>query len=308
MTGSLVQERSKLSIFMQAIRAFSLVASVIPVFVGSALALYYPGKVDWYLLPIIILCSMLFQSATNMINDYYDYKKGVDKPNTYGSSRVLVDNILKPKQLITMGLVVMLIGFVLGLSLVYVRGIPMLIIGIVGALGGYLYSGYPMGYKYFALGDIMVFALMGPFMVIGSYFALTGSYLSELWLTSIPVGCLVLSILQANNHRDIINDKAAKIKTVSILIGHNSSRIEYFVLVIGAYVSVLLIIILRVVTPYSILILAALPLAIKNLIMMKNSNPDKYAEIATLDARSAQHHLAFGVLYSIGISIGYYLR
>jgi 1,4-dihydroxy-2-naphthoate octaprenyltransferase len=306
-TGAIIHERSKLSIFAQAIRAFSLVASVIPVLVGSALALYYPGKVYWYLLPIIIICSMLFQSATNILNDYYDYKKGVDKEYTYGSSRVLVDKILTPKQLLTMGIIVMLTGFILGLSLVYVRGLPMLIIGVVGALGGYLYSGYPMGYKYFALGDIMVFALMGPFMVIGAFFALTGSYMSELWIMSIPVGCLVLSILQANNHRDIINDKAAKIKTVSIILGHKASKVEYLVLVAGAYLSVFVMILFKLVTPFAALIVVAMPIAIKNMRMIKNSNPEKASEIAILDVLSAQHHMIFGVLYSIGISLGYFL-
>jgi 1,4-dihydroxy-2-naphthoate polyprenyltransferase len=307
MTDSVIHERSRISVFAQAIRAFSLAASIIPVLVGSAFSLYYPGKVDWYLLPIIIVCSMLFQSATNMLNDYYDYKKGVDKEHTYGSSRVLVDHVLKPKQLLVMGFIVMLIGFILGLALVYVRGIPMLVLGIVGALGGYLYSGYPMGYKYFALGDIMVFALMGPLMVIGSYFALTGSYFRELWIMSIPVGCLVLSILQANNHRDIINDKAAKIKTVSILIGHRASKVEYLVLVAGAYFSVFAMILFKLVTPYAAVIVIGLPIAIKNMGMIKNSNPDKADEIAILDVLSAKHHLVFGVLYSVGISLGYFL-
>jgi len=300
-----LQQRSKISIFLQAIRAFSLVAAVIPVLVGSSLALYYQGKVDWYLLPIIIICSLLFQSATNMINDYYDYKKGVDQKHTYGSSRVLVDEVMKPKSLIRMGLIVMGIGLALGMLLVYVRGIPMLILGVAGALGGYLYSGF-MGYKYFALGDIMVFLLMGPLMVIGSYFALTGNYYYELWIESIPVGCLVLSILQANNHRDIHNDSSAKIKTVSILIGYKISKIEYFSLVISAYASVVVMIAVKMISPLAAIVLLALPMALKNMKLMKNSTPDNSESIAMLDAASAQHHLLFGVLYSIGIIIGYY--
>lgn len=307
MTGSLTQERSKLSIWIQSVRAFAFPASIIPVLVGTAFSLFYPGKVDWFLFPIILICSMLLHAATNMINDYYDFKKGVDKEHTYGSSRVIVENLLKPEQVLKGGLILMTIGFILGLSLVYVRGIPMLVLGLIGILGGYLYSGYPVGYKYFALGDIMVFALMGPLMVIGTYFALTGSYLSSLWITSIPVGCLVLSILEANNHRDIINDSNANIKTVSILIGHKASKVEYILFVSGAYISILLMIIFSLIPIYSFIVILALPLAIKNMRMMIKSKPDKSDEIAMLDAFSAQHHLIFGVLYSIGITLGYYL-
>ena len=181
----------------------------------------------------------------------------------------------------------------------------MLILGVAGALGGYLYSGF-MGYKYFALGDIMVFLLMGPLMVIGSYFALTGNYYYELWIESIPVGCLVLSILQANNHRDIHNDSSAKIKTVSILIGYKISKIEYFSLVISAYASVVVMIAVKMISPLAAIVLLALPMALKNMKLMKNSTPDNSESIAMLDAASAQHHLLFGVLYSIGIIIGYY--
>lgn len=302
-----IEHRTKFSIFIQAIRIFSLTAAVIPVVTGSALALYYPGNVDWYLLPVIIICSLLYQSSTNMMNDYYDYKKGVDKPHTYGSSRVLVDHVLEPRQLIIMAFVVMVIGFLLGLTLVVVRGLPMLILGIIGALGGYFYSGYPKGYKYFALGDIMVFLLMGPLMVIGSYYALTGHYYADLWIVSLPIGALVLSILQSNNHRDIIDDSAAKIKTVSILLGHKISKIEYFVLVTGAYVCVGIVIIAGMVTPFTAVVALALPVAVQNLIKMKKSRPDSSSEIAMLDAESAKHHLLFGLLYSIGMILGYYI-
>jgi 1,4-dihydroxy-2-naphthoate octaprenyltransferase len=307
MAGSLTHERSKISIWIQSVRPFAFPASIIPVLVGTSISLYYPGNVDWFLFPIILICSMLLHGGTNMINDYYDFKKGVDKEHTYGSSRVIVEKLLLPEQVLKGGIILMIIGFILGLFLVYMRGLPMLILGIIGILGGYLYSGYPMGYKYFALGDIMVFILMGPLMVIGTYFALTGSYFSELWIMSIPVGCLVLSILEANNHRDIIHDKSANIKTVSILIGHKASKVEYVIFVSGAYLSVILMVAFSLLKVTLIIVLLALPLAIKNIKMMIKSKPDKSDEIATLDVFSAQHHLIFGVLYSIGIFAGYYL-
>ena len=98
MASSLTHERSKISIWIQSVRPFAFPASIIPVLVGTSISLYYPGNVDWFLFPIILICSMLLHGGTNMINDYYDFKKGVDKEHTYGSSRVIVEKLLLPEQ------------------------------------------------------------------------------------------------------------------------------------------------------------------------------------------------------------------
>ncbi len=104
---------------------------------------------------------------------------------------------------------------------------------------GFFYTARPVGYKYFALGDALVFTLMGPLMVIGSYFVLTGSYNHAVPIASLPVGCLVAAILHANNMRDIQHDCDAQVRTVANLLGHDRARFEYYALVGGAYVAVL---------------------------------------------------------------------
>ena len=184
----------------------------------------------------------------------------------------------------------------------------MLLLGLVGVLRGYLYCAPPFAYKYYAFGDIMIFLLFGPLMVIGTYLSLTGNYMYELWLMSIPVGCLVCSILQSNNHRDITHDTEAGAKSMSSVIGHKLSKVEYFTIVIGSYVSVSAMVIFKLIPVYTLIVFVALPIAIKNLKLMKGSEESKFQEIATLDAFSAQHHLIFGVLYSIGFILGYIFR
>ena len=302
------QERSKFSLWIQAVRVWVTPASTVPIVIGTTLSLYYSIKIDWFLLPIVLICGVVVHFGSNLVSEYYDYKKGVDREYTYGSSRVLVENLMKPKQVLNGGLLLLAIGLALGLVLVYMRGYPMLLLGLVGVLGGYLYSAPPFGYKYHAFGDIMIFFLFGPLMVIGTYLSLTGNYMYELWLISIPTGCLVCSIVQSNNHRDITHDTEAGVKSVSILIGHKFSKVEYFILVIGAYVSVLTMVIFELIPIYTLLIFVALPMAIKNLKQMKNSEQPKFEKIATLDVFTAQHHLIFGILYSIGFILGYILK
>lgn len=296
--------RSKLSIWLQAVRAFSFTASMVPVFVGGMLALSYPGKAAWGLFPLVAICSLLYHAATNLISDYFDFQKGVDRNYTFGSSRAIVDGLLSPGQILAAGWVLFCIATILGFVLIAFRGVPMLVLGVVGLLGGYLYTGKPIGYKYVALGDFLVFTLMGPLMVIGSYFALTGTYHSSVLYVSLPIGFLVAAILHANNLRDIVHDAEAGVKTLANVIGHKGAKLEYFFLVSAAYLSVVIMIVTKTVSPWSLLVFLSLPPALKNVKAIAHSQPGKPEEIALIDVQTAQLHLFFGLLFTISIIVG----
>jgi len=304
MTEAPAMPRGKTSIWLQAARPFSFTASMTPVFIGAGLALHHDGPVRWELFPLVIVCSLLYHAATNMVSDYYDFKKGVDRPDTFGSSRTLVDGLLEPRQVLVAGLVLFGIGSALGLIFVAIRGLPILVIGMVGFVGGYSYCGLPIGYKYIALGDLLVFVLMGVLMVIGSFLVLTGTYAHSVLIASIPISCLVAAILHANNTRDIAHDVAAGIKTTASVLGHKLARWEYVALVAGAYVSVAAMVAARVVTPWVALVVLSLPPAIGNVRAIMRSRPDEPDAIAMMDVRTAQHHLLFGLLFTVGLVVG----
>jgi 1,4-dihydroxy-2-naphthoate octaprenyltransferase len=295
--------RSKFSIWVQAVRPFSFTASLVPVLVGGMLALSFQGEAAWGLFPLVIICSVMYQAATNLISEYFDYKKGVDQDYSFGSSRVIIDGLLSAQQVLLGGWFIFAVSCALGLILVAFRGLPMLLLGSVGLAGGYFYSGKPIGFKYFALGDILVFILMGPLMVIGSYFALTGDYNSTVLLLSLPVGCLVAAILHANNTRDIVHDAAAGAKTFANLFGHSSAKFEYLFLVLAAYLSVLLMVIAKVVPVWSLFVFLSLPVALKNIKAILASQPGQPQEIAMLDIQTAQLHFLFGILLSLSLVI-----
>ena len=93
-----VAGRSGLGIWWQALRAYSFPASVTPVVVGAAAALGHEGVNLWGMLPVVLLCSVLFQAGTNVINDYFDYARGVDQNDPYnGSSGVLTRGLMRPR-------------------------------------------------------------------------------------------------------------------------------------------------------------------------------------------------------------------
>lgn len=276
---------------------------MVPVLVGAALALSYPGDAAWRLFPLVVVCSVLFHAATNVLNDYFDFGRGVDQDYTFGSSRVLTDGLLRPRALLTAGFALFGVGSALGLILVWVRGLPMLALGVVGLVGGYCYTGTPGGYKYVALGDVLVFALMGPLMVIGSYFALTGVYAAPVLYVSFPVGCLVAAILHANNLRDIAHDTEANVKTLASVLGHRAAKWEYLLLVAGAYASVVVMVLSQVVMPWSLLVFLSLPAAAANARTALQSREGQPDDLATLDVRTARLHLLFGVLFAGAIAV-----
>jgi len=297
-------QRSRVSLWIQAVRAFSFTASVIPVLIGGLFALGAEGAKAWYLLPLAVVGGLVLHAGTNLINDYYDYKNGVDRDCSYGSSGILVAGLLPPRAIFGGALVAFGLAAALGVVLIAYRGWSMAALGIIGLAGGYLYTGRPVGYKYFALGDLLVFVLMGPLMVIGGYLAVTGVYRHEVLLLSLPVGCLVAAILAANNLRDVVHDSEANVTTLARVLGPRGGRAEYITLVVGAYAIVVGLVIARVLSPWTLVVLVSAPLALKNLRTVLASRPGEAEDLATADVTTAQVHMVFGLLLLLGTILG----
>jgi 1,4-dihydroxy-2-naphthoate polyprenyltransferase len=292
---------SRLAIWVRAIRAFSFTASLTPVLVAAMLALSYDGPVWWGLLPMIAAASVLFHTGTNLVSDAADFDRGVDREGTHGGSGVLVEGQLASPQVFRAGLLAFAVGSALGLTMAWLRGWPVLAIGGVGLVGGFLYGGRGFGYKYHALGDLMVFLLMGPLSVIGAFFVLTGDFHRDVFYFSLPVGCLVAAVLHSNNLRDIADDSAAGIRTMANVMGARWAKVEYLALVGGAYLITICLVLSGRAGPWCLLILLSLPPAIANARTVARADMDHTDEFADIDVRTAKLHLLFGVLLSVGL-------
>jgi 1,4-dihydroxy-2-naphthoate polyprenyltransferase len=303
MTNDIMAPRSRFSIWVQAIRVFSLTASLIPVLAAAALAVGQPA-VAWWLLPLAILAAECLHAGTNLVSDYFDFVHQVDKNYTFGSSRVIVEGWLSPRKVFWGGMALLATSAAIGLVFIAVRGWPILVIGIIGLLGGYFYTARPVGLKYLALGDLSVFVLMGPLMVVGAYLVLTGEFHHRVWLVSLPIGCLVTAILHANNTRDIPHDRQAGVRTMANLLGHRGAVVEYESLVLAAYGLTAVLIATGHISVWGSLVMLSVPIAIRNLRIMRRSVSDQPKTIEDLDVKTAQLHLAFGILYVLGITIG----
>ncbi|HEY3251116.1 MAG TPA: 1,4-dihydroxy-2-naphthoate octaprenyltransferase [Ignavibacteria bacterium] len=294
---------SKGAVYFQALRAFSFPASMIPCLLGAMLALLMGTNVAWWLIPFIAISLLLLHAGSNVISDVDDYKRGVDTKDTLGGSRVLTSGLLTSREMARFGLILFSLAVLIGLPIILERGLVILWFGIIGLIGGFFYTRRPIGYKYLALGDFGIFLLYGPAIVAGTFYALTGAFSWVAVYVSIPLGLLVTGILQANNLRDIIHDRQANIKTLATIFGEGFAKGEYVFLIAGAYLTVIILVVLKILTPWSLLVFLSLPIALKNMNMIKGVKIEDTGKIAMLDAMTAQLTLMFGVLLSISIVI-----
>lgn len=215
--------KDKVKTWLRAIRPFSFTGSVIPVTLGAILSIKENNfQFECFILSVIAI--LLLHTAVNLLSAHDDYENKIDTKDSYGSSGVILENLLSSKQILRSGMLCLILGSLIGLFLSYEKGLFILILGVIGAFGGYSYTRKPLMLKYKRLGAPLVFLLFGPLMVIGSYYVQMQSVSGAALLISIPVGLLTTAILHASDIRDILHDKNAGIKTLSMLVGENNAK------------------------------------------------------------------------------------
>ena len=299
-----ITANSKAKTWGVAIRAFALPASVVPVVVGSAFAYYTSGTFNWGLFLLALLAGMLYHTGCNLMNDYYDFKKGLDRPDTFGGSGVLPAGTLSPQEVIAGGYITLALGTLIGLYFIKLFGLPMLLIGIAGLLGSVLYTSKPFSFKYVALGSPLVFLQMGVLMVLGGYLTQAGSLSWDAVWVSLPVAFIVAAILQANDHRDIAVDREGGIRTISTVLGQAGSRTYLYFLLFAPYLTVIGLWAANVTSWTVVLPLVTFPLAIPIFKLHQEVKEETSAKLADTPEMVAKLHLAFGLLLTVGIIAG----
>ncbi|CAB1128257.1 1,4-dihydroxy-2-naphthoate octaprenyltransferase [Candidatus Hydrogenisulfobacillus filiaventi] len=199
-------------------RPATLPASVVPVAVGAAVAAER-GPWSWPLSLVMLVVALLLQIGTNMVNEWADFHRGVDAPDSVGIAGVIVAGHLSPATVWRWAVGTYALAFGLGLGLVAVRGWPLLALGLAGIGAGFLYNAGPRPLSATPWGEALVFAIMGPVEVLASEVAAAGTISPGGWAASVAVGFSVAAILTANNLRDRDKDGARGRRTLAVLLG-----------------------------------------------------------------------------------------
>jgi 1,4-dihydroxy-2-naphthoate octaprenyltransferase len=297
----------RLEAWYEILRPFSFTASIIPVSAGAALA-WANGQFVLWLYLLTLLGAVALQAGTNVINEIYDVRQGIDKITSPRASHAVLKGIVGEREAFTLSGVCYLIAALVGIVLLIERGWLMLVFGIVGLVAGYSYTGPPFQYKFHALGVPLVFFLMGPLEVVGSYYAITGDFDWKAVVASIPIGLLVAAILHANEWRDISEDARAGISTLSARIGARWAHYLYVALVTGAYLVVGIAAMARALPVSSLLVLVSLPILVTVLHASELGATGQVRALAMIDLKTARLHMTFGALLVIGLFLARYIH
>lgn len=294
-------------------RPFSFPASTMSVVFGTAIGVFYSGSEFKPLYFIFAFVGMaILHAGANILSDVFDFRKGLDKEPTPVSGGV-IRGLISQKEALIGATVLLSVGTIIGLILVFLTGISLLYIGIVGLLIGFFYtSGNNINLKYHALGDLAVFLDFGILGSLGAFYVQTGylSWIPVIW--AIPVSLLVIGILHANNWRDIGSDHDGQVSTVANVLGDKGSQSYYagllflpFILITGFILIPRYILTELPAMPATFFVVfLALPLAFKLYTKaLKRKNPDKPFDFIALDGATAQFNLIFGILCTLALVI-----
>ena len=285
------------------LRPFSFTASLLPIAVGGAIA-FQRGQMHWWLFLAALLGGLGLHIGTNVINEIYDVRQGIDSITSPRMSMAILKGRVSERGAFAVAWAGFFTALLMGLFLIVNRGWPIVVLGIVGFIGGYFYTAPPFQYKYRALGLPLVFILMGPLMVMGAYYAVSGLFDSGLFIVALPVGLLVTAILHGNEWRDVAEDTRHGFTTLSAQVGRNAAHWIYVMLVIGAYVAVGLGVMLGALPRLALLTLVSLPLMAWVLRLADLGAQGDLRSIAMIDLMTARLHTAFGVLLVVGLLVG----
>ena len=280
-----------------AARPKTLVAGIIPVVLGSALA-FHLGNFNFFVFLSALVGALAIQIGTNFVNDAADFEKGADNENRLGPPRMAALGFLTPSQLYRGSFLIFLVAFLVGLFLVSVAGWPILIIGIVSIVFAIGYTAGPFPLAYLGLGDIFVFIFFGLVAVLGTYYAHALALNHHAWILASAVGIQGVTLIAVNNLRDIQEDQVVGKKTLAVRIGKENYKFYLTTLVAAPYF-IWFYFALEMNSMALFLPFLTLPLAFQNILFCYRNIQPK--ELNALLAKSALLQALFGITATIAL-------
>jgi len=275
----------------------------------AGLLAWRDGSFSW--LPWIVVTLGLFvaHGTNNLLNDYTDYNRGVDKDNYFRTQygvHPLVQGFWTNRQQLTWFFVSGVPAALAGLyAVVYTKFNP-ITIGLF-AFGALVLLAYTYPFKYWGLGEVAIFLIWGPIMIGGVYFVLTGSWNWNVVLGGVPYGLGVASI-NIGKHIDKRDDDLLKgVGTFPVRVGEKAARIADQVALVLIYAVVTyLVFVPRYFTPFMLVVWLAFRHALRALRLLSQPRPAAappgYPAWPTwFSAATFFHNRRFGGLLILGL-------
>jgi 1,4-dihydroxy-2-naphthoate polyprenyltransferase len=290
-----------LAVWVTAVRPFAYTASAGPVALAAALSAFQGVSFAWLNFVLALAGVLAVHTAGNLINDAVDYRRGTDR-GLKPSSGAVVRGWITSAQAERAGQACLALAGCIAAVLTWRHGWPVAAFAAGGAAIAFLYTRDRFCLKYAGLGDAAVFLAFGPLPTVGTHWVLTGRLDGLPLLWGCAPGCLAAAILHANNWRDAGEDRGRGCRTLAGMLGPKGCAAYYRGLLVAPLLLAVLLWAaslhpaLRGLAPRAALaVLAALPAAVRLA---------RATDLAALDARTAQYHLAFTLLLVLAFVAG----
>lgn len=295
-------EQSVGKVLWQLTRPHTLTASFVPVLIGTVLAMFYVKIHIWFFIAVLFSC-LLIQIATNLFNEYYDFKRGLDTEDSVGIGGAIVRHGMKPKSVLQLALSSYGIALLIGLYICANSSWWLALIGLAGMAVGYLYTGGPFPIAYTPFGELFAGICMGSLFVLISFFIQTNMINTQCILISIPIAILVGALNLSNNIRDIEEDTKGGRKTLAILLGKKKAVYFLAFLFLTAYLWITGLVLASDISLWLFLIFLSVPKPIQAI----KGFVDREDPLNMINAMKAtgQTNTIFGFLLSLGLFISY---
>jgi 1,4-dihydroxy-2-naphthoate octaprenyltransferase len=281
-----------------AARPHTLSAAAVPVLVGSALAAAQ-GAFDWALFGWTLLGSLLVQIGTNFTDEFADHGATASAHKFLAPHKVIARGLLSERAVKRGTVVVFGVATLIGLRLVAHAGWPLLLVCAVALACAVGYSAGPLPLGDLALGELVVFVMMGPVMVLATVYVQTQQWQALALWHSLPVGALVTAILMANNLRDAEEDATHGRSTLVTVFGVPAVRAAHLALVALAYASPLVALLSGWGSAWLLLPWLTLPLALRVQRLLRSAGARERLH-AALKGTSGLH-LSYGLLLAAAL-------
>ena len=234
---------NSLNAWFLAIRPKTLTGAVIPVMMGTSLALH-DATVSW--LPALgcLLFACAMQVAANFINDLYDFLKGTDRADRLGPERACAQGWITPEAMKAGIGVTLLLAAAAGLGVLWCvwnhlpyGGWELVVLGAICMIFAFLYTTL-LSYK--GWGDLLVLLFFGLVPVCGTYYVQGFTITTNLLMTGLMCGVSIDTLLVVNNYRDREQDAVSGKRTLIVRYGEPFGRYLYLILGIACWLIALL--------------------------------------------------------------------
>ncbi|MCS6768500.1 MAG: prenyltransferase [Candidatus Nitrosocaldus sp.] len=294
-------------VWLRAIRARFLLASIISVSIGLAVALWKNDVLDPYHALLTYLGVLSLHASVDLLNDYWDYRSGIDKATRRtpfsGGTGVLPEHRLSPASVYRMGIIFLMAGALIGLYFVAVRGVTIAIILAFAVAAVYLYSTKVVR---LGLGELFV-AIKGMLIVMGTYYVQVGALSVEPVYAGAIAGMLSSTVLFINSFPDYEADRQGGRRTLVILLGPARAARLFIAFPLAVYAMLAAGVILGILPVYTLIGLAALPLALRAYTILRASYDDAEGLIPCMSSTVALSRVV-GMAMVAGVAMEYLLR